>query len=99
MLVKISSDETHLALANSKGLVIILETFFGDLTIRPHIQNEHEGNTVTTLNWHGSELYSGDNTGVVSVFTLVIIRYIYHDLTSQRYCVIGTFIMINFNKK
>lgn len=72
MQVKISSDETHIAIANSKGLVVILENFFNDFIVRPSVQNEHEENTVTTLNWHGNELFSGDNTGKVSVFSLVI---------------------------
>lgn len=67
----------HLAVANSKGLVVILENFFIDLTIRPYVQNDHEGNTLTNMSWYGSELYSGDNYGKVSVFTLVIYIFIY----------------------
>lgn len=57
--------------------MVILENFFMDLTIRPLVLNDHEGNMVTALNWHGNELYSGDNSGKVSVFTLVIIKIIF----------------------
>lgn len=52
---------------------MILENFFGDLIIRPHVQNDHEGNIVTVIHWYGNELYIGDNIGKVSIFTLVII--------------------------
>lgn len=70
--IKISPDEHHLAIANSKGLIVILENFFIDLIIRPYLQNDHEGNIVTAMNWHGNELYSGDSSGKFSSFSLVI---------------------------
>lgn len=73
--MKISIDEMHLAVANSKGLVVILENFFEDFIIRPHVQNNHEGNSVTTLIWNGNDLYSGDNSGNVCIFTLVSLNH------------------------
>lgn len=58
-----------MAIASSKGLLIILEDFL-DINVRPLIHSEHEGNTVTTIKWCGNTVYSGDDTGRVAVFSL-----------------------------
>ncbi|KAG5862572.1 hypothetical protein JTB14_002918 [Gonioctena quinquepunctata] len=68
--VGISSNEKHLAIASSKGLVIILENFFIDGNFTSLVYNEHEGNTVTAMKWHGNDLYCGDDVGKISVFTM-----------------------------
>ncbi|CAH1159809.1 unnamed protein product [Phaedon cochleariae] len=68
--VAISPNEKHLAVASSRGLVVILENFFVDMSLRPLIHIEHEGNTLTVMKWHGNDLYCGDHMGKISVFTV-----------------------------
>lgn len=58
-----------MAIASSKGLVIILEDFL-DLNIRPLFHSEHEGTIVTAIKWYGNTIYTGDDMGRVAVFSL-----------------------------
>ncbi|XP_023029038.2 WD40 repeat domain-containing protein pink isoform X1 [Leptinotarsa decemlineata] len=68
--VGISLNEKNLAVASSRGLVIIFENFFVDGNIRPLVYNEHEGNNITVMKWHGNDLYCGDDVGKVSVVAI-----------------------------
>ncbi|XP_057653232.1 BLOC-2 complex member HPS5 homolog isoform X2 [Diorhabda carinulata] len=68
--IKISANEKNLALASSRGYVIIVENVFVDFNLRPLLYTEHEGNTITVMTWHGNDLYCGDNTGKISVSTI-----------------------------
>lgn len=68
--IKISTNEKNVALASSRGYVIIVENVFADFNLRPLLYTEHEDNTVTVMTWHGNDLYCGDNTGKISVSTI-----------------------------
>ncbi|XP_018580135.1 Hermansky-Pudlak syndrome 5 protein homolog isoform X2 [Anoplophora glabripennis] len=67
--IVIAPKGKNLAIASSKGLLIILEDFL-DINVRPLIHSEHEGSMVTAIKWYGNTVYSGDDAGRVAVFSL-----------------------------
>lgn len=48
-------------------MIILLEQCFTDDDYNDYQFIEHAGNIVTAMKWQGSDVYSGDNTGKVSV--------------------------------
>lgn len=68
--MSISEDEKNIAMANTKGLVIVIEDGFASANYDHQIYSQHEGSKVTVLKWHCSELYCGDDKGKVSVVNL-----------------------------
>ncbi|CAH1996238.1 unnamed protein product [Acanthoscelides obtectus] len=71
--IDISKNEKNLAVATSKGIIIIVENFIDNNINIPLIYNEHERSTVTAMKWCGDNLHIGDSSGKISVFTLTSI--------------------------
>nr|QHN70707.1 pink [Limenitis arthemis astyanax] len=66
----ISADEKHIGFANGKGFVIVTaceQTLSGYSTTS---SKEHLGNEVTAMVWSKNVLFTGDDTGKVSVLQL-----------------------------
>ncbi|KAH1026507.1 hypothetical protein HUJ05_000168 [Dendroctonus ponderosae] len=70
-LIAISPDEHHISVVCATGLILILQNFIEDANTQTQVFNEHEGKQVTYIKWHRNELYVGDETGKVSVVSVV----------------------------
>lgn len=69
--VAVSPDEKHIAFATSKGLIILVQNCFQDVTLNYQQYTEHEGNLVTAMKWINNEVYCGDNMGKISVVAVI----------------------------
>ncbi|KAH1019309.1 hypothetical protein HUJ04_009150 [Dendroctonus ponderosae] len=71
-LIAISPDEHHISVVCATGLILILQNFIEDAKTQTQVFNEHEGKQVTYIKWHRNELYVGDETGKISVVSVVV---------------------------
>ncbi|CAG9762900.1 unnamed protein product [Ceutorhynchus assimilis] len=65
-LIAISKDEHNVAVATSRGLILVLQNFLEDSS-KYQVFSEHEMRNVTYFKWHKNELYVGDDRGKVSI--------------------------------
>ncbi|GLV35344.1 pink [Carabus blaptoides fortunei] len=70
--LSISPDERNIAVATSRGSVCLVSNN-ETISVDTQVYNEHLGNVVTAMKWNNdsNELYTGDNTGRISV---VVVR-------------------------